>query len=86
MENIKANQSGGYRSKEQRRLDAQRKGRIRELEGLIEQAEADLAQIEEEMTKEEVFSDYRLMNEKCAAADQLRQSLEGYYAEWGELE
>ncbi len=86
LENVKANQSGGYRSKEQRRLDAQRKNRIRELEGLIEQAENDLAQIEEEMTKEEVFSDYKLMNEKCAAADQLRQSLEEYYAEWGELE
>ncbi len=86
MENIKANQSGGYRSKEQRRLDAQRKNRIRELEGLIEQAEADLAQIEEEMTHEEIFSDYKLMNEKCAAADKLRQNLEEYYAEWGELE
>ena len=86
MENIKSNQSGGYRSKEQRRLDAQRKNRIRELEGLIEQAENDLAQIEEEMTKEEVFSDYKLMNEKCAMADTLRQSLEEYYAEWGELE
>jgi ATP-binding cassette subfamily F protein 3 len=86
MENIKSNQSGGYRSKEQRRLDAQRKNRIRELEGLIEQAENDLAVIEEEMTREEVFSDYKLMNEKCAMADQLRQSLEEYYAEWGELE
>lgn len=86
MENIKANQSGGYRSKEQRRLDAQRKNRIRELEGLIEQTEADLAQIEEEMTREEVFSDYKLMNEKCAMADSLRQSLEEYYSEWSELE
>jgi len=86
MENIKANQSGGYRSKEQRRLDAQRKNRIRELEGLIEQTEADLAQIEEEMTREEVFSDYKLMNEKCAMADSFRQSLEEYYSEWSELE
>ena len=85
-ENIKANQSGGYRSKEQRRLDAQRKNRIRELEGLIEQAETELAEIEEEMTKEEVFSDYKLMNEKCAMADTLRQNLEEYYAEWSELE
>ncbi len=86
MENIKANQSGGYRSKEQRRLDAQRKNRIRELEGLIEHAEADLAMIEEEMTREEVFSDYKLMNEKCAMADSLRQNLEEYYSEWSELE
>ena len=86
MENIKSKQAGGYRSKEQRRLDAQRKNRIRELEGLIEQAEINLAEIEKEMTREEVFSDYKLMNEKCAAAEALRQSLEEYYAEWGELE
>ena len=85
-ENAKANQTGGYRSKEQRRLDAQRKNRIRELEGLIEQTETQLAEIEEEMTREEVFSDYKLMNEKCAMADALRQSLEEYYSEWSELE
>lgn len=85
-ENAKANQTGGYRSKEQRRLDAQRKNRIRQLEGLIEQTETQLAEIEEEMTREEVFSDYKLMNEKCAMADSLRQSLEEYYTEWGELE
>jgi len=38
------------------------------------------------MTREEVFSDYKLMNEKCAMADSFRQSLEEYYSEWSELE
>lgn len=85
-ESIKNQSTGGYRSKEQRRLEAQRKNRIRELEALIENAETRLSELEEEMTKQEVFSDYKLMNEKCAEADSLRQILEEYYAEWGELE
>ncbi len=85
-ESIKNQSTGGYRSKEQRRLEAQRKNRIRELEALIENAETRLSELEEEMTRQEVFSDYKLMNEKCAEADSLRQSLEEYYAEWGELE
>ena len=42
-ESIKTQSSGGYRSKEQRRLEAQRKNRIRELETLIENAETTLS-------------------------------------------
>lgn len=82
----KSASDNGYKSKEQRRIEAQRKTRIRELEGLIEQSETRLSELEEEMTKEEVFSDYKLMTEKCAEADVLRQALEEYYDEWGELE
>ncbi len=77
--------SGGFRSKEQRRADAQRKNRIRELEKLIEEAEAQVAELEQEMTLEEVFSDYKLMGEKCSEADQLRQQLEEYFEEWTSL-
>ncbi len=82
----KSDMSGGYRSKEQRRADAQRKNRIRELEKLIEEAESRIAALEEEMTLPEVFSDYKLMAEKCSEADALRQSLEEYLEEWTMLE
>jgi len=82
----KSASDNGYKSKEQRRIEAQRKNRIRELEGLIEQAETRLSELEEEMTREEVFSDYKVMAEKCAEADEMRQKLEEYYDEWGELE
>lgn len=75
-----------YRSKEQRRLDAQRKNRIRELEKLIEEAEQRITELEAEMTSEEVFSDYKLMAEKCQETETLRQNLESYYDEWSELE
>ncbi len=77
---------GGFRSKEQRREDAKRKNRIKELELLIEQAEARIAELEEEMTHEEVFSDYKVMAEHCKEVDSLRQKLEEYFEEWTSLE
>ncbi len=86
IENAKNQSENSYRSKEQRRLDAQRKNRIRELESLIESAEAKLSELDIEMTCEEVFSDYKLMAEKCSEADILRQNLDLYYEEWGELQ
>ena len=77
---------GGFRSKEQRREDAKRKNRIKELEILIEQAEARIAELEGEMTREEVFSDYKVMAEHCTEVDDLRQKLEEYFEEWTSLE
>ncbi|MBQ7097321.1 MAG: ABC-F family ATP-binding cassette domain-containing protein [Clostridia bacterium] len=81
----KSPSDNGYKSKEQRRAEAQRKNRVRELEGLIEQSEMRLAELEEEMTREEVFSDYKLMNEKCLESEEIRKMLEDYYDEWSEL-
>ncbi len=82
----KKSEGRGFRTKEQRRADAERKNRIRELERLIEETETHIAELEEEMTLEEVFSDYKLMNEKCAECDDARNRLEEYYGEWTELE
>jgi len=75
----------GFKTKEQRRVDAQRKNRIRELEKLIEEAEEKAALIEEEMIKPEVFSDYELMNEKCRELEDTKSTLEEYYDEWSSL-
>lgn len=77
---------GGYRSKEERRLEVQRKNRIKELERLIEEAEERVARLEQEMTHEDVFSDYKLMNEKCSETEACRAELERYYEEWSELD
>lgn len=71
-----------YRSKEQRRIEVQRKNRIKELEALIEGTESDIKRIESEMASEEVFSDYVLMGEKCAELEEKKQALERYYEEW----
>jgi len=84
--NKKTTIEGGFRSKEQRRLDAQRKNRIKELERLIDEAETRLSELEEEMTREEVFSDYQLMAEKCNETDNLRKALDDYLEEWTTLE
>ncbi len=75
----------GFKTKEQRRAEAERKERIRELERKIEEGEARISELEEEMTREEVFSDYKLMNEKCGECDSLRRALEEYYDEWTSL-
>lgn len=75
----------GFKTKEQRRADAQRKNRIRELEKLIEEAEEKCLFIEEEMTKPEVFSDYEIMNEKCSQLEETKTALEEYYEEWSSL-
>lgn len=75
----------GFRTKEQRRADAERKTRVRELERLIEENEARISGLEEEMTREEVFSDYVLMNEKCTECEECRRKLEEFYEEWTAL-
>ena len=77
----KDNNNQGFKTKEMRRAEAMRKNRIRELEKLIEEAEAESLEIESEMTDEAVFSDYELMNEKCARLEELKKSLEEYYSD-----
>ncbi len=75
----------GYKTKEMRQQEAKRKNRIRELEKLIEEAEEESLEVESEMTDEKVFSDYALMNEKCARLEELKKALEEYYEEWESL-
>lgn len=75
----------GYKTKEMRQQEAKRKNRIRELEKLIEEGETESLEIETEMTDEKVFSDYALMNEKCARLEEIKKALEEYYEEWENL-
>lgn len=77
--------SGGYRSKEQRRIEAKRKQRISELEKLITDTENAIEVLQAEMSTEAVFSDYVLMNEKTNLLDINTNNLEKYYSEWEEL-
>ncbi len=78
--------NGGYRTKEQRREETKRKLRITELENLIAETEQKIADLELEMTKEEVFSDYVVMGEKTAELQNQNERLEQYYLEWEELQ
>ncbi len=65
-----------YRSKQQRSADAARKNEMRRLEKEIDELQAKIDALSEEITKEEVYSDYELMNSKCAEIDALKQKMD----------
>ncbi|MBP3267624.1 MAG: ABC-F family ATP-binding cassette domain-containing protein, partial [Ruminococcus sp.] len=65
-----------YRSKQQRSADAARKNEMCRLEKEIDELQAKIDALSEEITKEEVYSDYELMNSKCAEIDALKQKMD----------
>ena len=65
-----------YRSKEQRAKAAQQRSRMRQLEQQSEKMQAELDALNEEITKEEVYSDFNLMQEKCKRMETLRTELD----------
>lgn len=74
-----------YKSKEQRAQEAKRRARIKELEELIEQNEEKLAVLQEEITREEVYSDFELMNSKCSEIEKLKNDNDTMFEEIIEL-
>lgn len=65
-----------YRSKQQRSADAARKNEMRRLEKEIDELQAKIDALTEEIGREEVYSDYELMNAKCAEIDELKQQID----------
>ena len=65
-----------YRSKQQRSADAARKNEMRRLEKEIDELQAQIDALTEEIGREEVYSDYELMNAKCTEIDQLKQKID----------
>ena len=65
-----------YRSKQQRSADAARKNEMRRIEKEIDEIQAQIDALTEEISKEEVYSDYELMNQKCSEIDQLKQKID----------
>lgn len=65
-----------YRSKQQRSADAARKNEMRRLEKEIDELQAKIDALTEEIGCEEVYSDYELMNAKCAEIDELKQRID----------
>lgn len=74
-----------YKSKEQRAQEAKKRARIKELEDLIEQNEQQLAVLQEEITREEIYSDFELMNLKCAEIEKLKNDNDEMFEEIIEL-
>jgi ATP-binding cassette subfamily F protein 3 len=75
-----------FRTKEQRRQDAMRKARIRELEELIAWLERETSALQDEITQEEVYTDYQLVTEKTIKIDENTKKLEACYEEWEMLQ
>lgn len=72
----KKEEKPAYRSKEQRAKAAQQRSRMRQLEQQSEEMQAELDALNEEITKEEVYSDFNLMQEKCKRMETLRAELD----------
>lgn len=74
-----------YKSKEQRAIEAKRRMRVKELEQMIEEEELLLAEIQNEIKKEEIYSDYELMNSKCLKIEELKNHIDIMFEEIIEL-
>ncbi len=75
-----------FRTKEQRRRDAERKARIRVIEEEISRLEKDISSLQAEITHEEIFTDYQLLCEKTAQIEANTSVLDAYYSEWETLQ
>lgn len=65
-----------YRSKQQRSADAARKNEMRCLEKEIDELQLKINLLTEEIGKEEVYSDYELMNSKCLEIENLKHKID----------
>ncbi|MGN1481999.1 MAG: ABC transporter, partial [Porcipelethomonas sp.] len=74
-----------YKSKEQRSLEAKKRNRIRELEELIDVKQSLMDKLQEEITHEEVYSDFELMNKKCLEIEQIKNEIDNMFDEIIEL-
>ncbi|MDE6784858.1 MAG: ABC-F family ATP-binding cassette domain-containing protein [Ruminococcus sp.] len=72
----KEKQTKAYRSKQQRSADAARKNEMRRLEKEIDELQIRIDALNEEISHEDVYTDYELMNQKCAEIDQLKQKID----------
>lgn len=79
-------QTKTYRNKQQRSADAARKNEMRRLEKEIDELQAQIDALSEEITKEEVYSDYELMNAKCREIDELKGKIDENFEKLIELD
>ncbi|MDE6102036.1 MAG: ABC-F family ATP-binding cassette domain-containing protein, partial [Ruminococcus sp.] len=75
-----------YRSKQQRSADAARKNEMKRLEKEIDDLQAEIDTLTEEISREEVYSNYELMNSKCSEIEQLKQKIDENFDKLVELE
>ena len=82
---VQEKKAQAYKSKEQRAIEAKRRLRIKELETLIEEKEQLLAELQNEITKEEIYSNFEVMNSKCIEIEKLKNDIDEMFEEIIEL-
>ena len=74
-----------YKSKAQRAEEAKIRARIKELEKSIDDMQSQIDTLSEEITKPEISSDFKLMNEKCLLIEELKNKMDEQFEELCEL-
>ncbi len=83
--NITEKKTAAFKSKEQRSAEAKRRNRIKELEKAIDSKQEMLNALQIEITQEEVYSDFVLMNSKCTEINTLKEQIDHMFDEIIEL-
>lgn len=83
---VKPKQQGSFRTKEQRRHEAERKANIRALEEEIMRLEEEISILQEEITREEIYTNYQLLSEKTTLIEMDNTALEECYTQWETLQ
>lgn len=81
----KSSSNQGYRSKQQRALDAQRRNEISRLEKEIALLETKIKELEALLSDPEIFADYQRSNEVCTELEGVRKNHEELLEKWLEL-
>ena len=74
-----------YKSKAQRAEEAKIRARIKKLEKSIDDMQSQIDTLSEEITKPEISSDFKLMNEKCLLIEELKNKMDEQFEELCEL-
>lgn len=74
-----------YKSKAQRAEEAKIRARIKKLEKSIDDIQNQIDTLSEEITKPEIASDFKLMNEKCLLIEELKNKMDEQFEELCEL-
>ncbi len=79
---VKNSNNSSYKGKEQRKADAKRRARIKELEEQIAWLEKEIGILQEELEDEEVYTNYQLATEKTIKIEENSNKLDTFYEEW----
>lgn len=75
-----------YKTKQQRSAEAARKNEMKRIENEIDGLQAQIDALTEEIASEEVYSDYELMNRKCAEIEALKNEIDENFDRLVELD